>query len=278
MLYFINIVFMLVLVGWLLKTKRVSWSAFINIYVLTLLVVDIIEIALNLLLGLYKFPAHIFSDPVKDNFLGVLCADSVILPLTAIVFCYYVKSHPWKTSFVFTGIMTFLEWLYLRLGYLQYCNWKIYYSAIAYFFGFSFFSRFANDFIFRPLKVPVVIRITCFTYTVLVLPGAIPDVLFNLHYWHPGIVTDPVFDDRLADLGFCLIIAILTGIVMPRITPKYKIPAITVLALMSVMFSLFSYWQGWLIYNKWNHFLTVIRYAVPFVLIYRYDKWQAKLR
>jgi hypothetical protein len=276
MLYFIQIVIMLVWVGWLLKTKRVCWSAFVNIYVLTLFVVDVIEICFNLLLGYYKFPAHIFSDPVKDNFLGILCADSVILPLTAIIFCYHVKNHPWKTSFVFAVVMFFLEWLYLRFGYLRYYKWTILYSALAYIIGFSIFSRFANSFIYRPFKVPYFIRITCFAYAVLVLPGAIPDTLLHLHYWHPGIVTDLWSDDRITDLGSCLIIAIVIGIIIPRTTTKYKLPTFTVLAIWTVLFGLFSFWQGWLIYNRWNHYLTFIRYVIPFVVLFWYDKWQAK--
>lgn len=278
MLYFFQIFIMVVIVGWLLKTKRVSWNSFWTIFTIALITVDIIEIFINLIFNLYKFPTNILSDPDKDNFLGILCADSIILPLTAILFCYCVKSHPFKTSIIFTIVYTFLEWIYLKLEYLIYLNWKLHYSALAYIIGFSFFSKYANKLIDRPYKVPYYISITCFAYFILVIPGAIPDVLLNMYNFRPGLVQDFWVDDRISDLGSCLVIANIVGFIIPRVPVKYKKLSFIVLAILSVSFGLISYFNGWLIYNKWNHFLTIIRYCFPFLILYFYDKWQIKLR
>lgn len=215
---------MLVIVGWLLKTKKINWNSFWTIYPIALITVDIIEVFINIIFKPYKFPANLYTDSEKDNFLGILLADSIILPLTAILFCYMARNHPWKASINFTILYTFLEWIYLKLEYLQYFGWKLYFSLLAYLIGFSFFSIFANKLIDSPSKIPYFIRITTFAYLVLAIPGAIPDVLFHLHYWRPGIVRDFWSDDRIADLGSCLIIAIIIGIIIPKTPISYKLP------------------------------------------------------
>ncbi|SDO23070.1 hypothetical protein SAMN04487897_11056 [Paenibacillus sp. yr247] len=278
MLYILQIGLMLVWVGWLLKSKRLSWSSFVNIYVLALLVVDFTEIILNLLLDLYKFPTHLLSDPVRDNFLGILFTDSIILPLTAVLFCYHVKNHPWKITFTYTFVMTFLEWIYLELGFLTYNYWSIVYSSLFYLVGFAVFSRLGDMYIHRPSEVPYFIRLTCFAYTALVLPGAIPDVLLNLYKWCPGLLQSPASDDRIADLGSCFIFAVIIGMVISRIATPFKIVSFALLACLTLLFVFYSYGQGWLIYNHWNHPLTIIRYLIPYQVLYWYDRWQAKSR
>lgn len=276
MLYFIQAFLELFYVSWLIKTKKVSWRSCVTIYTLAVLFTDIIEVIFNVFLNLYKFPAQIFSDPDRDNFLGIICADTIILPMTAIIFCYFVKNRPWKMSIIFTLVIILMEWIYLKLEYLVYLNWTIYLSALSYFIGFSVHARFANRLIESPNKIPYFIRLTCFAYFVLVIPGAIPDVLFHLHYWSPGIMSDFWSDDRIAALGSNLIIAIIIGIIIPRTSEKYKLPTFIFLALLTVLFGLFSYWKGWLIYVKWNHLLTIIRYSLPFAALMWYDKWQGK--
>jgi hypothetical protein len=277
MLYIIQILIMLVIVGWLLKTERINWNSFWTIYSIALITVDIIEIFINIIFNLYKFPANLFTNSEKDNFMGIILADSVILPLTAIVFCYIAKSQPWKASINFTILYTFLEWIYLKLGYLQYYGWKLYYSALAYVIGFSIFAPVATKLIDKPNKIPYFVRLSTFAYLVLVIPGAIPDVLLHLHHWRPGIFSDFWSDDRVADLGSCLVISVIIGIIIPRTRKEYKLSVFIVLSLLTVLFGFISYWKGWLVYVKWNHLLTFVRYTLPYIILYWYDKWQVKI-
>jgi hypothetical protein len=113
---------------------------------------------------------------------------------------------------------------------------------------------------------------------VVAIPGAIPDVLFHLHYWRPGIVRDFWSDDRIADLGSSLIISIIIGIVIPKTPCAYKLLTFIILSLLTVLFGFISYWKGWLVYVKWNHFLTFVRYTLPYIFLYWYDRWQVKIR
>jgi len=277
-LYILQIALMIIWVGWLMKFKRVTWSAVVNTYVFTLLVVDIIEIILNLLLNLYKFPTHLLANPVHDNFLGILFTDSVILPLTSIAFCYHVRHHAWRVVLAFTFLMSILEWVYLKLGFLTYNNWAVAYSTMSYLAGFAIFSRLGHVYIDRTSDVPYWIRLTCFGYFALVLPGAIPDVLFDLHQWRLGLLASAPSDDRVADLGSCFIFSILAGTIIAITPERYKRIWFAVLACLTLVFAFYAYGQGWLIYNHWNHFLTVVRYLVPYVILYAYDRWQTKLK
>lgn len=274
MLYIFHLIVLVIWVGLLITRKKITWNAVINIYAITLLVVDIIEIVFNQILGWYKFPTHIFKDPIRDNFFGILMGDSFILPLTAIIFCYYVRDHQWKTAFIFTFIMFVLEWIYLQTDYLRYYHWNIAYSALFYFAGFRFFALVGQRFIYSQSSIPYFIRILCFAYVVIVLPGAFPDVLFNLHYWRPGFVEEIPSDDRIADLGSGFIIAFITGLVIPKTPIKYRFYVFIALMILTISFGLFSHWKGWLIYNYWNNYLTILRYAIPFFILIWYDRWQ----
>lgn len=278
MLYIFQVCIMFFIVGWLLKTGRINWNSFWTIYTISLVTADIIEVFINIIFNLFKFPANLLTDPHKDNFLGILLADSVILPLTAILFCFIARNHPWKTSINFTILYSFLEWIYLKLGFLQYTGWKFYYSTLVYFLGFLLLSRVANKFINSPIKVPYFISLTTYAYMVLVIPGAIPDVLFHLHYWRPEILRDFWSDDRIADLGSSLIISIMIGIIIPKIPIPYKLLTFIILSIFTVLFGLICYWKGWLVYVKWNHFLTMVRYTLPYFFLYWYDSWQVKIR
>ncbi|HYG57252.1 MAG TPA: hypothetical protein VD902_04195 [Symbiobacteriaceae bacterium] len=44
---------------------------------------------------------------------------------------------------------------------------------------------------------------------------------------------------------------------------------------LSTLFALWMYSRGWLLYNRWNHFLTVVRYMIPSLGVYWYDGWES---
>jgi hypothetical protein len=83
-------------------------------------------------------------------------------------------------------------------------------------------------------------------------------------------------DDRIADLGSGFIIAFITGLVIPKTPNKYRFYVFTALMILTISFGLFSHWKGWLIYNYWNNYLTILRYAIPFFILIWYDRWQWK--
>ncbi|WP_066060049.1 hypothetical protein [Robertmurraya korlensis] len=85
-------------------------------------------------------------------------------------------------------------------------------------------------------------------------------------------------DDRIADLGSGLIIAIIIEIIIPKTPIMYKLPTFIFLSLLTVLFGFISYWKGWLVYVIWNHFLTFVRYTLPYIFLYWYDRWQVKIR
>jgi hypothetical protein len=180
MLYIINSLIVLFWTIYIVKKAKYTWNGIICTYFLALLVVDIPEIIFNQLLSFYKFPTLLLNDFSKDNQLGVIFSDGIILPLTAIIFCHYAiqKQFYWRLAFIFTFLWHIpLEWIYLKLGYLKYENWSIWYSMLIYFAGFRFYGPYAKRILTYSPPLPYYIRIGSFTYGITAWIGALLVVL-----------------------------------------------------------------------------------------------------
>lgn len=81
-------------------------------------------------------------------------------------------------------------------------------------------------------------------------------------------------DCRFTDLLSGDVLAVLCTVFIPRMPNKQKPLVLTAIACASVAFSLYAYFNGWLIYHRWNHFFMVMRYFVPIFLIMLYDRWE----
>jgi hypothetical protein len=93
MLYIIQAIIISLWLVWVISKSKYSWHAIINAYCIFLLTIDAVETITSPTLGLYTFPAHLFSDPVKDGLFGFIISDGFILPFTSIILCHYVTQH-----------------------------------------------------------------------------------------------------------------------------------------------------------------------------------------
>jgi riboflavin transporter FmnP len=75
----------------LIRKRQLSWHALVASYAIAVFTADTHEVLFNLLLNLYKFPTHLAKDPVFENELGIIFADTLILPFTFIIFVYYAR-------------------------------------------------------------------------------------------------------------------------------------------------------------------------------------------
>jgi riboflavin transporter FmnP len=82
MLYLITLTVIFVWMVTLLRKKQLSWHALIATYSIAVFSTDSLEVTFNLLLNLYKFPTHLVKDPVFANELGIIFANTIILPFT----------------------------------------------------------------------------------------------------------------------------------------------------------------------------------------------------
>ncbi len=277
MLYIMMIFVTLTWVIYLKKTKNISWHFLINTAAIGVMFVDIIEIIFNQLMGLYKFPTKFLSDPLKDNQLGVIFSDVLILPFTALLFTYFSSIYKkWKVTILFTVCYILMEVLFLKTGYIIYNKWSIWLSFSAYLIGFSFFSLFANRLVNYDPPIPYRIRLLSFTYSITaIIGGLLGGALIELYQWRPGVFEFPPADDRFADLGLSLILALMISTIIPFVLYKYKLLMFLLLTSIIVTFSFYASQQGWLIYHKWNHFLTAIKWFAPIIIVYFYDRWES---
>lgn len=263
MLYIINSLIVLVWLIYIIKKENYSWHGILCVYFFSLLIIDTTEVLFNHLLSFYQFPSRLLTGFHKDNQLGVVFSDGFILPLTAIIFCHYVrkKQQYWRMAFIFTFLWHApLEWIYLKLGYIRYENWNIWYSTLVYFAAFRFFGKYADRLLTYNPPIPYFIRIGTFTYGASAWPGAmVGGALAGLYQWRPHIFHASSADDRFTDLGISWLLAILTAVMIPRALPKYRPFIFIGLAVSATAFSVYGYGKGLLIYNHWNHTLTALR-------------------
>ncbi len=277
MLYIITLALLFIWMVVLIRKRELSWHAIVAAYSIAVFSADMMEVLFNLLLNLYKFPTHLATNPINDNELGIIFADTLILPFAFIIFVYYARNrHPWKTSIPFAIGFTFLELIYLKLGYLKYLKWNLAYSAAFYVAGFRIGSwlapRIAN---YNP-AVPYTVRLLCFAHTIIMWVGALfASPLLKLYQFRPDVFKDIMADCRFTDLLSGYALTVLCAVFVPRTPNRLKPLVFAVIACIGASFALFSYSKGWLIYHSWNHLLTILRYLVPIALIMLYDRWEA---
>jgi hypothetical protein len=276
MLYIITLTVIFVWMVMLIRKKQLSWHSLVASYAIAVFTADMLEVSLNLLLNLYKFPTHLASDPINENELGIIFADTLILPFAFIIFVYYArKSPPWRTSLLFALIFTILEWIYIKFGYMKYLHWNLAYSAAFYVVGYRIGAYLAPRIASYDPPVPYVVRLLCFSHTVIMWVGALfASPLLKMYQFKPGLFKDFMADCRFVDLLSGDVLSVICAILIPRIPNRLKLLAFTMIACIGLAFALFSYYKGWLIYHKWNHLLMALRFFVPLALIMLYDRWE----
>ena len=242
------------------------------------MVVDIPEITFNHLLEFYRFPTQLLSDHNKDNQLGILFSDGVILPLTRIILYHYAAhtNKHWRVSFVFAVIQGTLEWIYLSLEYLTYLKWNIWISIDLYFLMSRFGIVYTSRFLFYQPPIPYFVRIGAATYAITAWIGAMAGGAFlSLYQWRSLIFVNESADDRFSDLGISWIFAMLSAVIIPRISLKFRPLVFVTFALIAIVFSYFAHYGGWLIYHHWSTLLTALRWIVPFAALVWFDRWES---
>jgi hypothetical protein len=276
MLYILTFACFFVWLIILIRKGTLSRHAIMVSYVVSNFTVDMLEVLFNLLLGLYKFPTHLAADPIKDNQLGIIFADALILPAVFTILVYYVKNYnQWKVSLLFTFLLTALEIIYLKLGYLHYNHWNTVFSLLVYIAGFRIIAYFAERIKSYNPPIAYSVRILCFVYTINMWISAIVGMpVLELYQYKPGLFNNFMADDRFIELYFGVSIGIICALTFPRVSARLKALILLGLTCVGVIFALFSYYKGWLIYHYWNHSLTLLRYLLPSIFILLYDRWE----
>lgn len=280
MLYIIMLAVIIVWMVILIYKSHLSWHSIVAAYAIGVFSADLVEVSFNLLLGLYKFPTHLSTNPILENELGIIFADTLILPFTLIIFLHYAKKdQPWRTSLPFAILFILLEIIFLKLGYLKYIHWNLAYSAILYVTVFRFYAHLTPRITSYNPPIPYPVLLLSFSHTIIMWVGALfASPLLKMYQFRPGVFKDIMADCRFTDLLSGDVLAVICAVFIPRISNRLKPLAFTIIAFIGVSFALYSYYNGWLIYHRWNHFFTILRYLVPLFLIMLYDRWESSYR
>jgi len=281
MLYVIQSIVLLIWLIYIIRKEKYSARAMITAYLFFVMVTDIPEITFNQLLEFYKFPTYLFVNNIKDNQMGIVFSDGIILPMTNMIICHYAikTKKPWSVAFVFAAVYGLLEWIYLKLEYLIYYKWNIWISISIYFLVSRFIFIFASKLMQYKPPLPYFIRIGTSTYAVTAWFGAIlGGSLAGLYQWRPYIFQHESADDRFSELSISLIFALLSAVIIPKTKQKYRPIFFTSFAVVAIIISYYSRGQGWLIYNNWNNVLTAIRWIIPFAVLVWLDRWESMSR
>lgn len=276
MLYILTFASFFVWLIILIRKGRLSWHSLIVSYVFSVFAVDMLEVLFNLILGLYKFPTHLLTDPIKDNQLGLIFADTLILPTVFTIFIYYSNNHnQWRAAMLFTSLLTALEIIYLKFGYLHYNQWHVVFSLLFYLAGFRIVAYLAERIKSYNPPIAYSVRILCFVYAINMWISAIVGMpVLELYQFKPGLFDNIMADDRFIELYYGVLMGIVCSLTFPRASSRLKVLILLGFTCVGVTFALFSYYEGWLIYYHWNHLLTALRYLLPLIFILLYDRWE----
>lgn len=279
MLYIVTLAFIIVWMAAVIYKERLSWHSIAAAYVIPVFIVDMFEVLFNLILGFYRFPTHLIGDPVYDNQLGIIFADTLILPFSFIIFIHYAKDKPIKSFLGFALRFIVLELIYLKTGYFQQINWKTLYSAAFYTAGFAIGAYLTPHLVYYRPPLPYPLLLLCLVYTANMWTGAFFGLpVLNLYQFSPGIFSSAMVDCRFVDLYSGLALAVLSAVFAPITASSLRPLLFAGIACIGITFALYAHWQGWLIYRDWNHFLTALRYLVPFLVIALFDRWESSYR
>ncbi|MFD1738413.1 hypothetical protein ACFSCX_17970 [Bacillus salitolerans] len=166
----------------------------------------------------------------------------------------------------------------MKTGYLVYMQWSIWFSFFAYLLGFSLFSLYSDRLLYYKNPLPYRFRLFSVVYSITaIIGGALGGALIELYQWIPGIFEFPPADDRFVDLGLSLVLGVLIGTIIPIFSLKYRPLMFILITLCIIAFSIYSSFQGWLIYHNWNHFLMAIKWLVPIFIVVFYDRWESRV-
>lgn len=263
-----------------IRKKKYSWHSIVAAYVIGFFIIDLLEIMLNQLFGVYKFPMHLLQNPLDDNQLGIMFVDGLILPTGFIIFSHYIrKDNRWKMSYIFAVFLSILEWILLKLNYLVYIEWELAYSIAIYAFGFRIGAYLAARIVGYASPIPYPVRLYCFSYAALAWIGALFGwPVLKLYQFKTGLFDNIMADDRFVDLYSGMALSLICALIVPKVSHRLKAVVFAGIACVGTAFALYFHSKGWLIYHNWNHILSLIRYILPFALIMLYDRWESSYK
>lgn len=277
MLYIITSIIFVVWAIIIIRKKYMSLHSIISIYAITVFFVDWGDVVFYLWARFYDIPAKLPRNIDIGNYLGIMFSDGIIFPAAAIVFCYYSirYRHPWLLSALFASMFGVIEYIFTKFGFMIYHNWNHFLTPVITFILLLILSQFSNRLVNYSPPTSYKLRLMCFMYTIVEWPGGIMAATLHLYVYRLHIFATETADTRFVAMPVSTLLSIIVALIIDKIHPKYRILLFPGLGIGYSIFAIWMYYNGYMIYNHWNHMLTVIRYLVPFIVVYFFDRWES---
>jgi len=261
---------------YVVRKGHLTLHTLFGVYAVTLFLVDYGDVSFDFWLNLYDLPVHLLNNLDIGGYLGIILSDGIIFPLVAIVFCYYsVRYHrPWLLSILFALMLGTIEFIFVKTGYMVYHYWNHWITPAIVFISLRIFAHFSDRFIHYSPPISYRLRLLCSIYAFVEWPGAVLGGAMRLFQFKLNIFNNEIFDDRIVAMIFTTIMGGLAAVLITKIPQKYKIMFFLGLAITSSIFNLLMHSQGLFLYNYWNSLLVILRYIIPYLVVYFYDRWE----
>ncbi len=277
MLYLVTLVIFLIWAIYVIRKGCMTWHTILSIYFVTVFVVDFGDVPCGYWFHFYDLEVHLLSNLDVGHYLGIIFSDGLIFPLIAIVFCYYTARHhhPWILSFIFAFMLGIIEFVYVKLGFMVYHYWFYWTTAVLAFLTLRVLACFSARFIDYTPPVSYRFRLLCAIYVISEWPGAILGGAMRLYQYKPYIFTNETANDRFIAMILATIMGATAAVLIKKIPKKYRIILFLGLGVSSSIFASWMHWSGLLQYKHWNSYFTIIRYMMPYLIVYLYDRWES---
>lgn len=260
------------------RRGHLSWHSVVSIYVVAQPVVDLGDELFDYFFDRYDLPTHLLQNRLSDQYLGLYISDAVIFPLIAIVFCYYASRyrHPWLLSLVFATMMGIIEVGLVKSGYIIYHGWAFWVTPALTFVCFRVLAHYSDRLVHYAPPIPYWFWLAGVVYGITEMPAIMGFGVLHFYQYNPQFFYNVIADDRCLELSLGYILGISAGLIAPRVPTRLRFTFFMCLALIMTAIALLFYSLGWLKYHHWNHIYTILRYMVPYLLIYWFDRWETK--
>lgn len=277
MLFLLTLLIFLIWAIYVIHKGKINWHAVLSIYFVTLYIVDYGDVPCDHWFNFYDLPVHLLSRLDVGQYLGIIFSDGLIFPLIAIVFSYYITQyhHPWLLSFIASLILGVMELIYVNLGFMIYYHWYHWTTAVISFFALRVLAIYSERFITYNPPIFYPFRLLCAVYVITEWPGAILGGVMRLYQFKNNIFENETGNDRFVAMTLATVMGAITALLITKISRKYRIYLFWGMGICSAVFALGMHAAGFLQYNHWNSLFTIIRYILPYVIVFLYDKWES---
>lgn len=277
------IVLLSIFLMWIIVIKvkgKFSWHPLLSIWFVTLVLTDITDILLSRIFGLYNLHIKLFPDISTDTKHGIFISDAFVVPMMAVIFCYYYAKHKkWWMPVILYAVMVLIEAVFVHFGYIEYIDFDPLYTAALYVIGAVLLTNFADRFVNYSPPINYTFVLFFATYVIMGMPSAFLGGGMELFLWRPGIFKDHIADNWVISITMDAVSGLILCIILSKIS-SWSLRTYTIIGLgvASITFCLIMHLKGILVYNKWNNALLVLRYSASTIALIFFDKWESRYK